>query len=561
MNAIAERLMTLIQLAPAWCDAQRSRVEAKIEELKRREAEAKAAREPQANGKAHAPEPEVFLTDTGNATRFARQHKDVARFCAPWGAWLTWDDSHWQEDTRRAVDQLAKATIRRIIAEARGQGEAATALMQKRELTDDTAHDDATDKKMSKSQKLFQHAIKCESAPRIAAMLRLAQGELAVVPGQLDGDPYLFNVLNGTIELRTGIFRPHRREDYITKVAPITYDASAGCPQWERALRSIFPESPVTDDAPGDTEIIGFVQRLLGMCLSGDTSEQVLTIFHGDGSNGKSSILETVCAVLGPYAGPAPEGLLLVRRGEQHPTELADLFSMRLIHSTETGEGARLDEARVKKLTGGDTIKARYMKQNFFSFTPTHKLLVCTNHRPKIRGTDFAIWRRVLLVPFRATFWDAAKPARPGEQRLDRFRKDKELIKDKFEHERPGILNWLLAGFREWQRRGLCPPAGVQAAVEEYQRSEDLIGQFVEERCRLFNSRDVKAKSGELYGAFLKWAGESGERSYTSQRAFSQRIIQLTGFDSSKVNGTRWLPGVALLSEEKTDEPQLDLPD
>ncbi len=567
-DGTAEKLMVLIQLAPNWNDRLRDALAARADEYDAQKKASKAAAKGEKDDK---PAAEIRLTDVGNSLRFASQHRDDARYCGMWGQWLIWAMTHWMRDETHRIDLLAKETVRMIFREAGAQSHNVGTQLDTWRPGEAESENDKLKKSMDSVKALGMHALKSESAPRIAAMLRLAQSELAVAPSQLDADPFLLNCLNGTIDLRTGAFREHRREDYLTVVAPVEYDPSATCPDWEASLQSIFPEEPLTDDAPGDVEMIAFVRRLFGLCLSGDVSEQVLVICHGDGSNGKTLVLETLCSILGPYASPAPEGLLMVRRGDAHPTELADLFGRRLVHAAETGEGAKLDESRVKRLTGSEKIKARFCNQDFFSFVPTHKLVVCTNHRPRVRGTDHAIWRRVLMIPFGATFWDDAdRPRNSRDVRLPRFRKNKALTRTKFQHERSGILNWLLAGFRDWQNVGLCPPEKIKVAAEEYRQSEDLIGQFVAEWCELESSNDYKTKSGDLYSAFIHWCEENAERALSvTQKAFTIRIEQMTGFKVQRTTA-RFLPGITIRPEAQTridekrknkkhEEPQIDL--
>jgi putative DNA primase/helicase len=308
------------------------------------------------------------------------------------------------------------------------------------------------------------------------------------------------NCPNGTIDLRTGGLRPHRREDYVTKLCPTRYDPAATCPAWDRFLGSIFT---------GDEELIGFIRRLLGYCLTGDTREHVLAVFYGHGGNGKSTFVEVSMGTLGPdYAGKVDQDLLLAKRGESHPTGKADLRGKRLMVANETADGRRLDEATVKELTGGDTVKARFMKQDFFQFAPTHKLVICSNYKPAVRGTDAGIWRRIRLVPFTARFWSPDEPGQPGEDRPDHLRADKGM-KDRLLAEREGILAWMVRGTREWLAAGdLGTPAAVAAATVEYRQEEDMFGRFLQERCE----RDglFRVRSSVLYAAFKTWCAVNG---------------------------------------------------
>jgi P4 family phage/plasmid primase-like protien len=230
----------------------------------------------------------------------------------------------------------------------------------------------------------------------LRAMLALARSEpgIPILPGELDGDPWLLNVLNGTIDLRTGTLRPHDREDRITKLADVRFDSEADCPVWIGFLQEVLP----------DPDLREFVRRLVGYRLTGSTQEHVLPFLFGVGANGKSTFLNTIQSLLGiTYAIKAPADLLLAMRNESHPTELADLFGKRLVCCNEAEDGRRLAESLVKELTGGDKIRARRMREDFWEFSPTHKIWLAANHKPSVRGTDHGIWRRIKLIPFTVT--------------------------------------------------------------------------------------------------------------------------------------------------------------
>jgi putative DNA primase/helicase len=350
-------------------------------------------------------------------------------------------------------------------------------------------------------QKVQKWALESESARRINAMLDLARSEpgIPILPGDLDRDPWLFNCENGTLELRTGTLREHRREDYITKLCPTPYDPGAGCPTFLAFLADVFA---------GQADLIAYVRRQLGHALSGDTSEHLLHVWWGGGANGKSTLLGAVLHALGAdYALTAPPDLLLTRRGERHPTELAALFGKRLVVCQETGAGRRLNEALVKWLTGGDRITARRMRENFWEFDPTHKAILVTNHRPEVRGTDGGIWRRIRLVPFTVTF--------PEE------RQDKRLP-EKLRAEAPGILAWMVAGFRDWQEGGMRPPRAVLDATRAYRCDEDILGEFLAECCEL--GAHFTCAAGELYARFRSWCEGAGEREVPSQKRFGAAL-------------------------------------
>lgn len=422
----------------------------------------------------HDAEPEGVrpLTDLGNAERLCAEHGADLRFTAGLG-WLAFDGKVWARDETGERMRRAKATVRRLYAEA------------------------ARIESESVRKAVSEWARKSESAEKLSAMLRLAETEpgIAVAMSDLDRAPWLLNVQNGTVDLRTGTLRPHDRADLITRIAGTHFDPAATCPTFDTFLDCIFA---------GNAELIAFLQRWFGYCLTGDVREQKLLFCFGTGANGKSTLIELIIALLGAvcgYARPAAPGLLLAKKHEQHPTELADLRGARLVTAVEIGDGKRFDEERVKALTGGDTIKARVMRGDFFSFTPSHKLVVAANHRPEVRGTDHAIWRRILLVPFDVTFSDAQK--------------DTELPA-RLRRELPGILRWAVEGCLAWQRDGLREPRAVTDATSAYRDEQDTLGRFLDERCA--KGEHASAASSALYAVYCEWSKATGEQAVTQTR-------------------------------------------
>jgi putative DNA primase/helicase len=384
--------------------------------------------------------------------------------------------------------------------------------------------------------------LKSEDARRINAMLDMARSEpgIPILPDQMDRDPWLFNCANGTLELKTGRLREHRREDYITKLCPVEYHPEARCPVWNLVLEMVFAQKQ---------SIISYLQRVLGHCLTGDTSEQALWIFWGSGSNGKSIIINTILELLGEdYAVKAARDLFLARKTDNHPTQVARLFGRRLVVCTETGSGARLDEVLVKELTGGDPVTARRMREDPWQFVPAFKPVLVTNHKPEVRDTDDGIWRRCRLIPFEVRFWDPAR----GEAGAPELKADKTLPQ-KLRAEYPGILSWLLKGCLDWQRDGLQTPQEVLTATGAYRGEQDVMGQFLAECC-VKGSVDYKAKAGDLYGVFLLWCDENHEVKI-SQRRFGQALTE-RGFERYTDNGTKYR-GVAVNKEwcEKYESP------
>lgn len=428
------------------------------------------------------PQGEMRLTDVGNAERFAAQHRGNALFCYGLREWFVWDGTRYASATGGQIMQLAKQTARQIYVEA--------------------SHE--PDEVRRKS--LGKWATESESESRLRAMVSLARSEsdMSIDAEALDRAPLLLNCLNGTLDLRTGDLRPARREDFITKLVPVAYDPAASCPEFEAMLQGLFGSTPA---------VLGYLQRILGYALSGLTSEQCFFVLYGTGANGKSTLLRTILDLLGDYAAATRPETFLLKRSEGIPNDLAALAGARFVTALESDEGKRLAEGLIKGVTGGDKVTARFMRKEFFTFVPQLKLFIGTNHRPAIRGTDHGIWRRVRLVPFQTV--------------IPEDRQDKNLP-DKLRAEQAGILRWLVEGCLLWQRDGLGPPLEVQQATAAYRQEEDVVGQFVKERCIMDEQASVK--KGDLFDEYVAWAKTSGESRVLSKRqlgaALRERGIQ-----------------------------------
>jgi putative DNA primase/helicase len=395
-------------------------------------------------------------------------------------------------DDRGAIVRLAKDAARAIFEEAK-------------EVPDEAA-----------AKRLGKWAGDSLSESKLRAMISLAQSEpgVPILPEEMDTSKDLLNVLNGTIDLRTGELREHRREDLITKLAPVEYRPDAKAPTWARTLERVLP-------AP---EVRAFFKRLCGYALTGSVSEQVLPVLYGTGANGKSTVLNALLAVLGDYGMQAAPDLLVAKKGS-HPTELADLFGMRFVASIEVEDGSRLAESLVKQLTGGDRVKARRMRQDFWEFEPTHKVLMACNHKPQVRGTDNAIWRRIRLVPFTETIPHAEQDGN---------------LPNKLRAEAAGILAWAVEGCLEWRREGLQAPEEVRQATGAYRAEMDVLGAFLHECCELGAGHNEAAK--DLYAAYSRWCEEGGERPET-KRKFGSRLTERGGFEryrGGSDGGHRW---------------------
>jgi putative DNA primase/helicase len=437
-------------------------------------------------------------TDLGNGERLATRYRDRIRYCHKWSKWLAWDGRRWAMDDMAIVDGFAKMTVRMMLCEA------ATIANKKERL----------------NHLKWQTASECRKL--INAMIALAAREegIPILPDDMNRDGWLLNCPNGTIDLRTGRLREHRREDLITQLCPTRFDPDAKCPLWDQTIDLFLA---------GDAELIGYWRKVCGYCLPGIVRDHLLPIAYGRGSNGKSTILGTLIEMLGrDYAMKCPPDMLMAKKNETHPTDRADLFGKRLAVAIETESGRRLNETMVKELTGGDHIRARRMREDFWEFPPTHTLLMATNHKPLIRGNDNGIWRRLKLIPFTVSV--------TGKRAI----KD---MPERLRAEFPGILAWCVRGCLEWQKDGLDEPKGVRNATGDYRKEQDRLGAFLEENT--IGDVNGKVQAGELYTRYKNWAERSNEFVMTLT-AFGTEM-QERGFEEPKKSGGyKWYSGIKL---------------
>lgn len=462
------------------------------------------------------------LTELGNAERLAISHGHRLRYVKAWGAWLAWDERRWCRDGIGAEVTAAKDVVRELFAEA---SEASRAAAQA-PANDDGSTSDEQLRKGGRAEALLKWARISSKASAIRGMLSLAESEppIAAAANEFDQDRYLLNVLNGTIELRTGKLRPHRQADMITKLAPVEYDVSAECPRWQKFLERFQP----------DAEVRAWLQRFVGYCLTGSVAEQMLMFAHGTGANGKSTLLEVLLAILGDYARAGAADLLLAKHGESHPTEVADLEGARLVVVQEIDEGRRWAVATIKRLTGGDTIKARHMRQDFYSFAPTHKFAISANTKPEMSEQSHAIWRRMRLVPFGVTI--------PTEER------DKHFVAKLLDEERPGILAWAVRGCLEWQQHGLGEPAAITKATDEYKTDQDVLGKWIDERCVVLPA--IRTPTKTLFEDFRLWCKSTGRQEWKLD-TLKRRLVERPGISDHRDKHARGLEGIGLRSDRE----------
>ena len=420
-----------------------------------------------------ATEPEYYsLTDLGNAERLAVRHGGKLRYCGAWGHWLYWDGQRWERDETGEVCRQAAETVRSIRAQA------------------------WSCRNLKRRKELLQFARCSEAEPRIRAMLKLGQSQAALVakPDDFDADRWLLNVANGVVDLRSGTLMQHDSSRLITKLARAPYDPAAACPTWEAFLERIFA---------GRQDLIRYVQKAAGYSLTGDCGEQCLFLLHGHGANGKSTFLTTLMTLMNDYARQLPMETLLARQEHAIPNDLAALRGTRLVAAVEADAGQRLNESKIKQMTGQDRLAARFMRCEWFEFTPEFKLWLATNHKPSVRGCDEAIWRRIRLIPFEVTIPPAERDA---------------ALPEKLRQELPGILRWAVAGCRLWQAEGLDAPTAVTAATDAYRSEMDVIGEYLRERCA--QNPLGAATVAESYRDYEAWCGKNAERPF-AKRSFT----------------------------------------
>lgn len=439
------------------------------------------------------------LTEKWNGERIAQKFGDALRYVQRWKTWLCWDERRWARDQVGAEMMMAKKNVELLDSEAKASLAAA-------------AGDEAA---TMMAEKLAAFAKASAKANAIRAALLLAQSEtpIAATSEAFDRDAWLLNVANGTVDLRTGKLGPHRREDLITMLAPVAFDPAARAPVFERFLERVLP----------DVEMRTYVQRLLGSTLTGDVGDEAIFFLYGTGRNGKSKLLGSVQYVLGDYALQAsPVLLLATERGgdDAGKRARAALRGKRLVLVQEVDSDRYLNEAQLKQITGGDKITGARLYEDEGEFAPTHKVIVATNYKPKVRGQDEGIWSRLRLVPFTVTIPEAER--------------DRNLTA-KLEREASGILTWLVQGCLEWQRKGLAEPAAVREATATYRADEDDLGEFLEAYTEA--TVDAFVSSGELHAALVSHSGDF-ER-VMSKKALVEALAE-RGFPGARrtVNGT-----------------------
>lgn len=415
-----------------------------------------------------------YLSDKWLADHVIHEAGDRLRFVPSQGRWYVWSNGRWVPDAVMLAEHIVGDELSKVGAKLCRQGatekEIAANIVQARRIASDYVR--GCVRRM------------VESDPRIAMR-----------PEAFDGDPWVLNTPGGLVDLRTGQLRPHDAAALCSRQTKATPDFSAAAPAWKKFL---------AETTGGDYLMGRYLQRVAGYCLTGSTAAQVFWMIWGPGGNGKSVFLNVLAGLLGDYASTAPMDTFTSSPNDRHPTELAMLAGARLVTASETQAGRRWDEARMKALTGGDPISARYMRQDFFTFLPQFKLVFVGNHKPEIRDVDPAMRRRIHLVPF-----DKTPPVVDPELPL------------KLRQEWPAILAWMVEGCKDWMTKGLQPPESIAQATEDYFSEQDAFGRWLEEATVV---ADVFHTTEELFESWRDWCGRNGEYVGSTKR-FSQALL------------------------------------
>ncbi len=431
-------------------------------------------------------------SDYGNANLFAAMHGDSARFDHTRKKWYIWQGQYWAQDETEQILHLAKSVARK-----------------RQELAMKIESDE-------ERKKDLRWAIGAENLNRFRSMLSLAEAfePIAITADAWESGNRLIQFENGVYDLGRAEFRQGRPADMNYQSTGFEYDPGAGCPIWEKAILEMMND---------DQDMVNFLQYAIGYSLTGLTSEQCLFILTGDGCNGKSVVLDTLLSLLGSYANNSPFSTFEAKDYERS-NDIARLVGARFVSSSESSQSRRLNEERIKAITGGDKITARFLYQEFFTYTPKFKIWLAVNTLPEIRGTDNGIWRRIKLVPFDVSF---------------KGREDYQLT-DKLRSELTGIMNWAIRGAHMWMANGLPEPPRVKDATNEYRSESDIVSAFIDEKA--VKNPALTVKAAELYKVFREYCIQTGQHAMTSAM-FGRQMRQL-GYDKRKSNGTMQYEGI-----------------
>lgn len=443
-------------------------------------------------------ERELSLTDLGNSERFVSIYKDKVRWCNALRDWYLWNGKFWQKDESLQVREMGKEVIKKIYIEA------------------SQTNDRTLQNKIGNWAKISH------GESRIDAMLDLAKSSLPISPKDFDSHDYKLNLSNGVFDLKERKLYPHDQKYFFSQMIEVEYNPNSFCQNWQDFLDLVIP----------DSETQKFVQKSVGYSLTGSVGEQCLFFLHGKGANGKSTFIEAVSQLLGDLAQKTDADSLMGYSGSGATPYKARMRGKRFVVSSEIPDGKKWNEVLIKDLTGGDTLVARDVYQTPFEFTPTFKIWITGNYKPKVQDDSYGFWRRMRLIPFEITI-------------PENKRKDIKEVLGSFDYS--GILNWAVDGFGLWQFEGLQPPETVKKATEEYRGEQDVLQDFLDENCVYGDSHKVTKL--EFRGRLLTYQKQSG---YTQDfapkrltRLLAEKGIPLGG------SGNAYYLGIGFLTSQE----------
>ena len=443
---------------------------------------------------------EYNLTDAGNGEQFANEYKETVRFNHNRGKWLIWNDQFWEVDISQEVTSCAISIARNW----------------KKLASDLHGHPHADD--------MFKFGYKSESKNRLDSMLSIAKSlkPIGTIGTDWNSNIKLIQFSNGVYNFKTKEFRSGKPKDLISKSTGYDYYPDAKCPTFDKFLEDIFL---------GNIELIEFLQRIVGYSISANMSEQVFFLLQGNGCNGKSTLLEILKAILGDYAINS-SFQTFEKSNDTSTNDLARLNNARLVTSSESGESKQLNEARLKALTGGDQVTARYLYQEPFTFKPICKIWLAVNSLPKVKDFSQGFWRRIILIPFEASF--------SGENQ------DKDILK-KLSNELSGIMNWAIEGYYSWCEQGLNTPQYIKELKHDFQGEVDIVYNFFQSKC--FRDKNITTSARDLFIAFDKYCQNHQVVKLISKIEFGKRLSGVSDIRSHKVGGIKKYVGIGLKNE------------